>query len=179
MSENKPKKKKNLFERESTILKESQNALKEEESGDFFKDKLKVIVDHYEELLDQSKLITKVSDRLQKKITKANTELGQKNDELQQTLDALTKAKVGRRAATITLLIFLVLVLISEGFLEPGIEDYLETSDGILKQYQGEIGIALKAGLALLLRPIEKVVEQILLKSAEKRQLAGIRKQPK
>ena len=46
----------------------------------------------YEELLDQSKLITKVSDRLQKKINKSNDDLEHKNIELQDTLRFINKS---------------------------------------------------------------------------------------
>ena len=170
MSETSKKAKKNLFERENRVLRDTRKSLEEENADtEFFKERLESISNHYEDLLDQSKLITKVSDRLQKKITKANDQLERKNVELQLTLDALTKAKVGRRATTITILIFLALVLISEGFIEEKIEDGLRQSSGWLRENEFAIGLMLKAGLALLLRPIEKIVEKILLKEAEKK----------
>lgn len=165
------KKKKNLFEREMQILSESQAALASDDSEPgFYKEKLKVLVDFYEELLDQSKLITKVSDRLQKKITKANDDLEGKNNELQLTLDALTKAKLSRRASTITLLIFLALVLFSEAWFEPIIESAIHKGGGWWSENEFAIGLSLKVLLALSLRPIEKVIEKILMNQAQKRE---------
>ena len=168
---NKKKKKKNLFEREVEILKKSKSAIDTEgQDADFFKSKLSEVCNHYEELLDQSKLITKVSDRLQRKINKANEALENKNLELQETLDALTQAKVGRRAATITLLLFVGLFLIAEGLLEPEIEAYLLShKDWFTQDEAFYVGLGIKGLLALLLRPAEKIVEKILLRDAEKR----------
>ncbi len=170
------KKKRNLFDREMVILKESQDAITSDngEPG-FYKEKLTVLTDFYEELLDQSKLITKVSDRLQKKITKANDDLEGKNNELQSTLDALTKAKLGRRASTITLLIFLALVLFSEAWFEPMIESAIHEGGGWWSENEFAIGLSLKVLLALSLRPIEKIIEKILLSQAQKREEANTR----
>ena len=160
-------KKKNLFERESDIVKLSKTvSLKEDLSLEECKAEFVALIDHFEELVDQSKLITKVSDRLQKKINKANEALEANNEELQHTLDELTQAKVGRKAATITLIVFVVLFLVSEAFVEPVIEDYaldhFSSGTAILG-----FSLGFKGALALLLRPIEKVVEKILLKQAK------------
>ncbi len=165
------KKKRNLFDREMTILKESQDAVNSDlEEDGLYKKQLIILVDFYEELLDQSKLITKVSDRLQKKITKSNDELEGKNNELQLTLDALTKAKLSRRASTITLLIFLALVLFSEAWFEPIIESAIHEGGGWWSENEFAIGLSLKVLLALSLRPIEKVIEKILISQARNRE---------
>ena len=107
------KKKKNLFENEINILKASKIFLaKENITLEEYRDHLTSLNQDYEDLVDQSKLITKVSDRLQKKINRVNDELGDKNVALQESLDALTKAKVGRKATTIVLVIFIVVFIV-------------------------------------------------------------------
>ncbi len=154
--------KKGVFEKESAILDHIQNFLEKEDVKDEeFKEEIKQISTYYEELLDQAKLITKVSDRLQNKLNNLNAKLHDKNDELQRTLDELTKAKVGRRAATIALFVTVALFLISEGLVEPQIESALGKGNFAL-------GLAFKGVIALLLKPIETLAEKFLLKRALK-----------
>jgi len=164
------KAKQNLFEAELQVLKTSRSFLESENlSLEDCKKQLATVNSHYEDLLDQSKLITKVSDRLQKKITKAHDALEETNIELQDTLDALTKAKVGRKAASIVLVVFILIFVLTEAFLEPQIDKYATS------HFQGEWAIqgfelGTKALIALLFRPIEAIVEKILMKQAEKEQ---------
>ena len=159
-------KKPQLFEREQVILRQAKETLANDsiEQGKSMP-QMSDLVEHYEDLLDQSKLITKVSDRLQKKIIRATTALEDKNSELQKTIDALTKAKIGRKAATTTLFIAIGLFLLGEGLLEPQIDKLVANSS--LAEYRFEnlnfVGLALKAGLALLIRPIEKIVEKRMM----------------
>ena len=153
------------------MLHEAKNVLADESADPVkIRKEMSVLVGHYEDLLDQSKLITKVSDRLQKKIIKATTTVEEKNAELQNTIDALTKAKVGRKAATMTLGIAIVLFLLGEGLLEPQIDKWV--ADSSLAQYRFEnvnfIGLALKAMIAILIRPIEKLVEKRMMSQAMK-----------
>ncbi len=161
-------KKKNLFEREARILANVKSALDEDNlTFDETKKELQLLAENYEELVDQSKLITKVSDRLQKKINRANEALEEKNLELQETLDALTQAKVGRRATTITLVIFVILFLVTEAFLEPPIERFAHSVFEGNEIADVAFSLGVKGALALLLRPIEKIVERILVKQAQ------------
>ena len=163
------KKTKNVFEEELKVLKHSKAFLENDElTLDQCKRELEGLQKHYDELLDQTKLITKVSDRLQKKINKANDDLESKNVELQESLDALTKARVGRKATTITLIVVVVLFLITEAWIEPYIEDFAAVN------FQGDYAttfasLGAKAAIALLLRPIEKVVENRLMKREAER----------
>lgn len=158
-------KKKNLFEHESNILSSSKVVIANEDiTLEEAKAELISLNAHYEDLVDQSKLITKVSDRLQKKINKANDALESKNNELSETLDALTKAKVGRRATTITLVIFVVLFLVTEAFVEPPIEELSHEWFKGNETADMAFSLGVKGALALLLRPIEKIVEGILVK---------------
>lgn len=158
----------NLFEREANIYKASKKVLANEEStSEEIKEELTSILVHYGDLLDQSKLITKVSDRLQKKINKAYDDLESTNSQLQEMLDALTKAKVGRRATTIVLIIFIGLFLVMEGWLEPMIDMEIADHED-WKDYSTAIALSMKGVMALLLRPVEKLVEKFLLKQAQR-----------
>lgn len=172
MTENsRSNKKKNLFAREAKVLTDSKAFLdKENLTLEECINHIKEVNFHYEELVDQSKLITKVSDRLQKKINRVNDQLEGKNAELQETLDDLTKAKVGRKAATIVLIIFMVIFIVVEAFVEPHIDDWADSNfhddfddNGILI-----LTVGIKGVLALLLRPLESLVEKILLRRAKK-----------
>ncbi len=164
------KAKQNLFEAELQLLRASQSFLEKEDiTLEECKKQLTLINSNYDDLLDQSKLITKVSDRLQKKITKAHDALEETNIELKDTLDALTKAKVGRKAASIVLIVFILIFVLTEAFLEPVIDDYATS------HFQGEWAVqgfelVIKALIALLFRPIEAIVEKILMKQAEREQ---------
>ena len=172
MSNPSKEKKKQLFQQELGYLKNSKAIL---DDPDVPQEKvragLETLVDNYEELLDQSKLITKVSDRQQKKIIRTTSALEQKNLQLTETIDALTEAKVGRKATTVALGIAITLFLLAEGLIEPQIDGWVLDHD--LGAYNFDninvIGLALKAVLALLIRPIEKIVEKKMMADALKK----------
>ncbi len=99
------------------------------EAHAIYKEDLDSFSDEYEELIAQAKVITRVSDRLQKKLDNANTqirdqneEIKDKNTQLADTIDQLAKAKVGRRASTIMLTVAIILFILEQVFLEPEIE---------------------------------------------------------
>ena len=153
-------KKENLFKNEVKILENSKRLLNEENISDQeYKDSFKELVFNYSDLLSQTKLITKVSDKLQNKLNSAYESLEVKNIELQNTIDELTKARVGRKAQTIILFIGLTLFVLEELILEPVIDNY---SSNIW------LGLAIKLIIALLLKPLELFVEGFLLKAAKK-----------
>ncbi len=94
-----------------------------------FKEDLDEFSEHYEDLIAQAKVITRVSDRLQKKLDKANiriqdqnVEIKDNNLELSNTVEQLAKAKVGKRASTIMLTVGLLLFILEQIFIEPIIE---------------------------------------------------------
>jgi hypothetical protein len=174
--------KKQLFGHEIAVLEHSRNIIadatktKEEVIGDY-----KNLCDHYEEMLDQSKLITKVSDKLQNKLNSANAALADKNQELQETIDELTKAKIGKKAATITFGLAVVLFVLSEGIFDPFIESFAKKvfidnpNQAALIQYSTVIlwtSMFGKLIMALLLKPLETFIEEYLLKKAIKQQKA-------
>ena len=152
--------KENLFRSEALILELSKNFLKKEDiTFDEYKDSFKELCFNYSELLDQTKLITRVSDKLQNKLNSAYESLETKNIELQSTIDELTKARVGRKAQTIILFLGLSLFILEELILEPFIDNY---STNIW------LSLSIKLIIALLLKPLESFIESFLLKAAKK-----------
>ncbi|MEO9485509.1 MAG: hypothetical protein ABJG47_18760 [Ekhidna sp.] len=112
------------------------------ETHAIYKEDLDSFSDEYEELVAQAKVITRVSDRLQKKLDNANLQIREQNEEIKdknvqlgETVDQLAKAKVGRRASTILFTVAVILFMLEQLLLEPIIETYFETkyiSIGIL-----------------------------------------------
>jgi chromosome segregation ATPase len=128
---------------------------------------------HFEKLLKDTKVLTSVSDRLHHKVNDVNTKLQTQSDEIQEintelninnqalkdTVEMLMKAKVSQKASSIVLLIAILLFVASEVFIEPIIEQ--NTSS----EY---IGLLLKGMIALLLKPIDILVERLLMRRAIK-----------
>lgn len=95
-----------------------------------YREDLEHFSDQYEELVAQAKVITRVSDRLQKKLDNANIQIREQNDEitekntqLGQTIAELAQARVGRRASTIMLTVALLLFILEQYFIQPKIEE--------------------------------------------------------
>lgn len=103
------------------------------ETHAIYKEDLDSFSDEYEELIAQAKVITRVSDRLQKKLDNANLQIREQNEEIKEknvtladTVDQLAKAKVGRRASTIMLTVAVVLFILEQIFIEPIIEESID-----------------------------------------------------
>lgn len=95
-----------------------------------YREDLEHFCGQYEELVAQAKVITRVSDRLQKKLDNANIQIREQNEEIKekniqlgQTIQQLAKARVGRRASTIMLTVALLLFILEQYFLQPIIEE--------------------------------------------------------
>jgi hypothetical protein len=85
---------------------------------------LTLFIDNYQDLLIQSKVITKVSDKLQSKLNKAHERIKEQNEEiveknmlLESTIGQLVKAQVGKKASTIIFTVAIVMFLSEEVFL--------------------------------------------------------------
>ncbi|NOR87922.1 MAG: hypothetical protein GQ527_09955 [Bacteroidales bacterium] len=165
----KRKHKENIYHREKASLERTQAFLEseEEKTVETSINELKEISNNYEELLDQTVLITRISDRLQKKLDQTNDkllslndQLNDKNVELQSTIDDLTKARVGRKATTIVFVFALVLFVFSEALIEPYIESI---ADNIY------LSLSIKAVIAMSIKPLESLVESRMLKSVRKK----------
>ncbi len=163
-----------IYGNEFRNLEHSKKFLKKEKyNKDEIQLEFKMLVENYEDLFDQVKIITKISDRLQKKLDKTNDKLNETNDQLnekniqlEETIDALEKAKVGRKATTYVLIFAVILFILSEAIVEPKIEAWASVQ--FSESWAFWIGLFLKLIIAFLIKPGEMMIERRLLKSARK-----------
>lgn len=117
-----------------------------------YKNSFNELVSDYSELLVQTKLITKIGDRLQKSEK-------EKNDELEATIEELVRAKIGRKATTIVFILAIAIFFVVEVFIEPIIEQHTDFYYGII----------IKLVLVLSIKPLEMSLEHSLLNRAKRR----------
>jgi hypothetical protein len=152
-----------LFEEESQVLTHyqalSEGALQETD----FQQTLKVITGKYKELLDQTKFLTRISDRLENRLQSVNQTLAEKNVDLKAALDELTRARASKQAYLIIYTIAGILFVFEEFFIDPVIAVFGNVVWMV---------ILFKLCIALLLKPTEMVLEnRMLLKIKQKRKL--------
>ena len=133
-----------------------------------YKKDLEDFSDDYEDLVAQAKVITRVSDRLQKKLDNANIQIREQNDEikdknleLEKTIKHLAEAKVGRKASTIMFTLAIILFLSEEFFLE----DIIESNVSI-----PYVDLMAKGLIAIVLKFFESGLESFFL-NQEKRKI--------
>ncbi|MFT5914067.1 MAG: flagellar hook-basal body complex protein FliE [Flammeovirgaceae bacterium] len=157
-------KKAHVFQREAATLSESSRLVEKIDDLDngSLKKAYEELHENYSELLGDAKLVTSVSDRLQNKLgntngklNQANQKITQQNQDLRQVIIELKKAKLEKKATTIVLLLAVALFLISEAFIEPRIEAAVDN---------WWYGLGLKGLIALLLKPLEILVERVIVK---------------
>ncbi|CAN0148030.1 unnamed protein product, partial [Chrysoparadoxa australica] len=107
--------------------------------------------------LEQNKNIFRLKN---KQIADQHQEIEQKHAELKSTLSELAKIKVSRKAMIYSIFTVVVLVILTEVFLEPMIEQYS------INEY---ISIASKIFIAFLLKPIDSIYERLLFRKAYQR----------
>ncbi|MCS7076947.1 MAG: hypothetical protein NZ455_09580 [Bacteroidia bacterium] len=176
---------KNAFEQEMSILDHAQHLIASNQPISI--EEFKKMVESYENLLNDVKLLTSVSDRLQNRLTNANEKLkslnqqlkqqseeiqtinediNKKNTELQKTLDELmdtrndlTIARIKKRSIQYTVIVSIVLVLISEV-----IDRFL-----IPKIFPEAKFFSSKVLILLFIKPIESAIYERLLHRAQSR----------
>lgn len=149
-----------LFKRENAILENYQQLSRQDISVDESKAALSQLTDRYEALLDQTRFLTWISGRLERKLQRTNKDLQHNNDALQQTLDELTKSEASRNASAIIYCVAIALFVLEEYFVEPVIS--------VMGDNVG-YGILIKLIIVLLLKVAEGFLER---KLTRKRQLA-------
>ena len=144
-----------LYHEEQEILEDYSRKVKEKKI--YIEDAARLTT-HYADLLEQSKVITRISDRLQKKIDLANQkiqaqnkEIQQKNTELESTIEKLIRMTVGRRAFRIMFMVAIVLFISEEYYLEPIIERHIEIPF---------LSLGIKVLIAIFLRVFEGWLEK-------------------
>lgn len=91
------------------------------------------------------------------KIKKQNERLHQQNDKIKKNYEELVKAKTSKKALGIVLIIAVILFLVSEAWLEPLVEQYTGRENNLA-------GLAVKGVIALLLKPIDTILESYLIR---------------
>ena len=131
------------------------------DSRTIYKEDLEFFSEQYEELIAQAKVITRVSDRLQKKLDNANTqireqnsEITEKNDELESAINQLVAAKVGRKASTILFIVTITLLIFEEYAIDP-LRENLSGSEFI--------SIGIKVATAVIAKLLEGRLEEYFL----------------
>lgn len=93
-------------------------------------------------------------------IKQQKTEIEQKNRELQDTIDELTRARIGRRAKALTLAVMIVLFIFQDAILRTALR--LLASDNYF------LLLSVKMAIIFSLSPINKAIEHHLLKGVMK-----------
>lgn len=164
------------YRRENELLEKyravaDDDALTREE----YKTAVDSLVKGYETLLGDTKLLTSVGDRLQRKLKSANMLLEQQAEEIQRinqdlqktnvdlknTIDELTRARASRRAQTFILVFAVVLMFLTEVLEEAVIEDLTFFDSGVANFM---ISLIPKALIVLLLKPIEGYTERYFVR---------------
>ena len=160
-----------LYQEEINNLKKFQKKI---DTHAIYKKDLEFFSDQYEEIIAQAKVITRVSDRLQKKLDKANSKIRDqnaviqdKNEALEVTIEKLAKARVGKKAAAMMVSIALILFIIEQIFLQPIINQYLRT---FLSEEYVFLGSLLVFGLLFfLVKFFEGSLERYFLNEEKKK----------
>jgi hypothetical protein len=144
-----------LFKKEIQILNDYRRIASEESSPEETKKALHDLTDKYKSLLEQTRFLTWISGRLERKMHRINRELFQKNIKLENTLHDLTKSEAGRNATGIIYFIAIVLFVLEEYFVEPVIAMFGEGQT---------YSILFKIVIVLLLKLSEGFIEKKLTK---------------
>lgn len=155
---------KELYHEEIKKLKDFRSRL---DTHAIYKQDLDNFSDDYEELVAQAKVITRVSDRLQKKLDTANIQIREQNDEIKQknlqledTIEQLAKAKVGRKASTIMLTVALTLFILEQLVLEPIIQRTISIAN---------LDLVVLAILFFLVKFFEGALEKYFVRQEQKK----------
>jgi len=144
-----------LFKNEIGVFNQYKNFNDHEKSPDELKEALEDLTVKYKALLDQTRFLTWVSGRLERKLHRSNRDLNERNTRLEKTLDELVRAKAGRNAFIIIYFIAIALFVLEEFFVEPVISLF---GDGL------GLSILFKLGIVLLLKVIEGFIEDRIKK---------------
>jgi hypothetical protein len=144
-----------LFSKEAAVLQQYKEVLANDSSPTVSREHLEDLTNKYSNLLEQSRFLTWISGRLERKLQKANQDMFSKNHKLQTTLDELVKAKAGRNAYAIIYFIAIVLFVLEEFFVEPVIDMF---GNGV------GYSILIKLVIVLLLKVSEGFIEEKITK---------------
>ncbi|MBS1680775.1 MAG: hypothetical protein JST48_03610 [Bacteroidetes bacterium] len=147
-----------LFKKEVGVYNQYKQLVAEENTHEHTKAALENLTNEYKKLLEQTRFLTWISGRLEKKLHKANRELTERNAKLEKTVDELITAKAGRSAYAIIYFIAIVLFVLEEFFIEPFI--------GMFGNSLG-YSIMIKLFIVLLLKISEGFIEERIKKKPQ------------
>ena len=139
-----------MFSKEVGIYYRNKDFLSDENHPDKMKSALENLTNEYKKLLEQTRFLTWISGRLEKKLHKANRELKDRNSLLERTIDALISARASKNAYTIIYIIAIVLFVLEEFLIEP-----------VITKFGSGLGfsILIKLVIVLLLKVMEGIIE--------------------
>ena len=143
-----------LFSNEAKVLQQYRQLLEVEEGDKVDRSALEELTKKYSNLLEQSRFLTWISGRLERKLQKANQELFVKNFDMQKAMDDLVKAKAGKNAYAIIYFIAIILFVLEVFFVDP-----------LITVFGGGLwyGILIKLVIVLLLKSSEGFIEDRLI----------------
>ena len=144
-----------LFKNEIKVLNDYREMVDQDYSYEDTKAALQRLTFKYKALLEQTRFLTWISGRLERKLYRTNRELFEKNNKLQSTLNDLTKAEAGRSAYAIIYFIAIVLFVLEEYFVEPIINMFGENV---------WYSILFKLVIVLMLKVSEGFIEKKIIK---------------
>ena len=147
-----------LFKNELNVLNHYREMVTRENAPHDTKIALENLTAKYKVLLEQTRFLTWISGRLERKLQRKNSELHNKNNRLVATLKDLTKAEAGRSAYAIIYFIAIALFVLEEFFVEPVITMF---GDGL------GFSILIKLVIVLLLKVSEGFIEKRVTKKKE------------
>jgi predicted phage tail protein len=144
-----------IFKKEIAVFNQYKHFSESSNTQEQTEAALRDLTDKYKELLDQTRFLTWISGRLEKKLHRSNRELNERNNRLEKTLAELVEAKAGRNAFIVIYFIAIGLFVLEEFFVAPVITMF---GDGL------GLSIMFKLGIVLLLKGVESVIEDRIKK---------------
>ena len=140
-----------MFSKEVGIYYRHKDFLSDENHPEKMKGALEDLTNEYKKLLEQTRFLTWISGRLEKKLHRANHELKDRNTLLERTIDELITARASKNAYTIIYIIAIVLFVLEEFLIEP-----------VITRFGSGLGfsILIKLVIVLLLKVTEGILEE-------------------
>jgi hypothetical protein len=151
-----------LFKNELKVLNDYRDMITRDYSYEETKSALHNLTLKYKALLEQTRFLTWISGRLERKLHRTNRELFHKNNKLENTLYELTRAEAGRNAYAIIYFIAIVLFVLEEYFVEP-----------FINMFGDSVGysIIIKLFIVLVLKVSEGFIERKITKKQKFRNM--------
>lgn len=118
---------------------------------------LAAMVEDLIQLYDSVHLKTQIAKQ-KDQISEQKQQIEHKNVQLKNTLDEVARLKINHRSVIFSIVTVAALVLLTEIYFDPLIEEYA---------YNQYISLAAKVGVALLFKPLEGLYEKLLLKRSQ------------